>query len=266
MTLQDQWTSLRSRNEAGLIVYTMGGFPTVDRWFHSMRAIAAGGADFIEIGLPFSDPIADGPVIQAASHAALRHGVTIERLLSGVVRARLQVPIILMSYLNPLLSHGPRRLFRDFVRAGVSGLIVPDLPADGAGEWISLSRAFGVHLVFLAAPTSDDRRLKVIAAQSSGFVYCVSLTGTTGARETLPPGVDRMVRRLRSFTRKPIAVGFGVSTPDQVERLSRTADGVIVGSRIVRAVGEGEDVESLVRAFKQATGRGTARGTGTEAA
>jgi anthranilate synthase component 1 len=255
MNIRQKWDELRQKNEAGLIAYTMAGFPSLDESMRIAKTLAESGADFLEIGLPFSDPIADGPVIQAASNAGLANGATFDKLLNEVPKLKLEIPLILMSYLNPLLNHGLSRTFRDLKRAGFSGLIVPDLPADESGEWTALSKSSGVDLILLAAPTSPDARLKKIAEASSGFVYCVSVAGTTGIRKALPPEAPRMVRRLRKLTGKPLAVGFGVSTPEHVRELSKTADGVIVASRILKAVEEGEDFAALVRGLKQATHR-----------
>jgi anthranilate synthase component 1 len=255
MNIRQKWNELRLKNEAGLIAYAMAGFPSMDESMRIAGTLAESGADFLEIGLPFSDPIADGPVIQAASQIGLGNGATLEVLLEEIPKLKLEIPLILMSYLNPLLNHGLSRTFRDLKGAGFSGLIVPDLPVDESGEWTALSKSFGVDLILLAAPTSSDARLKKIAEASSGFVYCVSVAGTTGIRKDLPPDAPRMVKRLRKLTDKPLAVGFGVSTPEHVRELSKTADGVIVASRILKAVEEGEDFAALVRSLKQATRR-----------
>jgi tryptophan synthase alpha chain len=255
MTLAEKWKELRSRNEAGLVAYLMAGHPTLKRSFENMRTLAENGADFIEIGLPFSDPIADGPVIQEASNVGLANGADLDAVLKAARSMDGRVPLILMSYLNPLYRRGVNRVCRELKAAGFAGLIIPDLPADDAGGWASACSAAGLDLIFLAAPTSPPDRLAKIAEASSGFVYCVSLTATTGSRDTLPAGAEAFLRRMRKVTKKPLAVGFGVSTPEHVKRLSRVADGVIVGSRIVRAAAEGEDIAALVRSLKEATRR-----------
>jgi tryptophan synthase alpha chain len=260
MTIAEKWAELRGRNEAGLVAYLMAGHPTPGRFLENVRAVADAGADFIEIGLPFSDPIADGPVIQEAANAGLANGATLDAVLSAVRSLDAGVPLILMSYLNPLYGRGPVRVCRQLAAAGFSGLIVPDLPADDAAGWPGAARGSGIDLIFLAAPTSPPARLSVIAGASSGFVYCVSLTGTTGSRDAVPSGADAFLRRVRRLTDKPLAVGFGVSTPGHVRRLARVADGVIVGSRIVRAADAGEDLKALVAGLKRATRRATRRG------
>lgn len=255
MTLSEKWEELRRRNEAGLVAYLMAGHPTLEKSFEAMRTLAENGADFIEIGLPFSDPIADGPVIQEASNIGLANGADLDTVLGAARSMDGRVPLILMSYLNPLYRRGVNRAVRELKAAGFEGLIIPDLPADEAGDWKAASRKAGLDLIFLAAPTSPPDRLAKIAAASSGFVYCVSLTGTTGSRTTVAAGAEAFLRRMRKQTEKPLAVGFGVSTPEHVKRFSRVADGVIVGSRIVRAAARGEDLAALVRSLKDATRR-----------
>ena len=255
MTLGQKWNELRARNEAGLIAYVMAGFPSVPGSMRMAETLARNGADMIEIGLPFSDPIADGPMIQSASNAGLRNGATLDRVLAEVKDLNPGIPLILMSYLNPLLGRGRSKTFEALMKAGISGLIIPDLPADEAHGWASASRAHGVDLILLAAPTSPEERLRKIAAASNGFVYCVGVTGTTGIRKALPPDAGRMVRTLRRITDKPLAVGFGISTPGHVRALSASADGVIVASRLLRAVETREDLPSLVRSLKRATVR-----------
>ncbi len=253
MTLSEKWKELRFRNEAGLVAYLMAGHPTIEKFLENMRTLAENGADFIEIGLPFSDPIADGPVIQQASNIGLANGADLDTVFGAARSMNGRVPLILMSYLNPLHRRGVNRVCRELKAAGFEGLIIPDLPADEAGDWSVACRKAGLDLIFLAAPTSPPDRLAKIAAASSGFVYCVSLTGTTGSRNTVAAGAESFLRRMRKQTKKPLAVGFGVSTPEHVKRFSRLADGVIVGSRIVRAAAQGENIAALVRSLKDAT-------------
>jgi tryptophan synthase alpha chain len=255
MRLEQKWNELRGKNEAGLIGYVMAGYPSVAASMLMARTLARNGADFIEIGLPFSDPIADGPVIQSASNTGLRNGATLDRVLNEVRNMKSGVPLILMSYLNPLLARGRQDVLGSLEKAGISGLIIPDLPADESEDWAAETRRRGVDLILLGAPTSPEDRLRKIAAASSGFVYCVGVTGITGIRKDLSPDAARMVRTLRRFTDKPLAVGFGVSTPGHVRDLSSVADGVIVASRLLRAVENREDLPSLVRSLKRATRR-----------
>jgi len=255
MNIGQKWSQLREQNEAGLIGYVMAGFPSLAGSMRMARTLSENGADMVEIGLPFSDPIADGPVIQSASNLGLRSGATLDRVLAEVRNLDLGVPLILMSYLNPLLTLEKSQILRGLKRAGISGLIIPDLPADGSDGWAGCSRACGVDLILLAAPTSSDERLRRIASASSGFVYCVGVTGITGVRKDLPPDAGLLIRKLRKITDKPLAVGFGISTPDHVRALSATADGVIVASRLLGAVKRNEDLPALVRSLKHATVR-----------
>ena len=201
-------------------------------------ALAEGGADLIELGIPFSDPLADGPTIQWASAEALRRGVTMRAVFETVrmLRRSTDVPLVAMAYANPLYRYGLSGFCQDAVRAGFDGVIVPDLPPEEAGALIRSARPARLATIFLAAPTSPPDRLRRIAACSTGFIYCVSLTGVTGARRTLPRDITAQLATLRRTTRLPLAVGFGVSTPAQVRWLAGIADGVIVGSAIVNVI------------------------------
>ena len=255
MTICQTFEALKRRNEAALIAYTMAGFPTLDRSMECVEALCAGGADLVEIGVPFSDPIADGPAIQHAGIQALKNGVHLRAIIESARSLRTDKPLLLMSYLNPLLAYGTTRAVNDMKQAGFSGLIVPDLPVDEAEFLRNDAEQTGLDMVFLATPVTDDSRLRLIADRSQGFLYCVSLTGTTGMRDGIDDGLPAFLTRVRSATDKPVAVGFGVSTPQQVRQLSVLADGVIVGSRIVEAVRKEEDLEALVGELKKATKR-----------
>jgi tryptophan synthase alpha chain len=244
---------LRERDEMALVPYLVAGYPTLDESLSQLQRIAASGADLVELGVPFSDPIADGPTIQQAAVRALQGGARLSRILQGIDRLRLPVPVILMSYLNPLLAHGRDEVLADMEAVGVSGLIVPDLPLEEATPWRESARRHGIDLVLLIAPTTSDERAREIAARSDGFVYYVSVTGTTGARESLSPQLLPSLSRLRERIDTPLAVGFGISEPEQVRSLRGRADGAVVGSRIVEAIRQGEDVADLVNRLKQAT-------------
>lgn len=224
---------------AALMPYLMGGHPDPDTARAACEAAADAGADLIELGVPFSDPLADGPVIHAAATEALANGVTPSDVLRQceVVAARL--PVILMVYANVVLAAGLDEYARAAAGAGAAGLIVPDLPHDEAGELRAACDAEGLALVPLVAPTTTAERLKAIGADARGFVYTVSLTGTTGERAELPPGLTDTVDRVRASTDVPVAVGFGISTAAHASAVADLADGVIVGSRVVRAAAEG---------------------------
>ena len=218
------------------IPYVMAGDGGLAATMERVMLLEECGADIVELGVPFSDPLADGPTIQRAAERALRQGCTLRRVLSLVsdMRARTEVPLVLMTYYNPVFKYGVESFVSDAVRAGVDGVIVPDLPPEEGRELIVPSRRLGLATVFLVAPTSTDIRIRRITAACSGFVYYVSMTGITGARLTLEETFRQHIGRVRSMTRTPIAVGFGVSGPDEARTVAEVADGVIVGSAIVK--------------------------------
>ena len=257
MTIDETFVLLRRRKEMALIAYVMGGYPTLKESLEHAATMLECGADILEIGVPFSDPMADGPTIQHASQEALGHGVTLRDILFAVRSISVPQPIVLMSYLNPLLAYGRERLFQDMRYAGISGLVVPDLPLEEAHGWSSCTDATEANLICLVAPTSTDERIRAIVRQSSGFLYCVSLTGTTGARNELGPAVDDLLVRVRGITDIPLAVGFGISSPSHIRALRGNAEGVVVGSRIIDAIRRGEDLPRLVKTLKEATRSGT---------
>jgi len=226
-----------------LVVYLMAGAETPEL----AAAAETGGADLVEIGFPFSDPLADGPVIQRADVRALAAGTSLPRVLEMVasLRTRVRLPLVLMTYYNPVLAFGLKGFARTAVDAGVDGVIVPDLPYEEAEPLRAETEPAGLDMIQMVAPTSTPARVKAIARISRGFVYVVSLTGVTGARRELPPDLDAQVRTLRLVTTKPVCVGFGVSTPEQVAAVGRLADGVVVGSAIVRAIEEHAGTSAL---------------------
>ena len=250
----DRFSALAARGEKALVAFVTAGDPSLDRTVEAAVAIAEAGADVIELGVPFSDPLADGPVIQRASDRALKRGARLEGVLHAArrIRSRSDVPLLLFSYANPLLRRGLERLAGEAADAGLDGVLVTDLPPEEAGEWIPCARRRGLDTVFLAAPTSGDDRLRGIADASRGFVYAVSRTGVTGESATLSDDGAALVRRLRAFTTAPVVLGFGISTPEQVRAAAAVADGVVVGSAIVRFLEEnpGGDVASLVRRLR----------------
>ena len=253
MRLSEKFNALKEKDEAALIIYTTAGFPSMKSFQNQLSVIAENGADIIEIGIPFSDPIADGPSIQASSQIGLENGATLSAVLKMVGSISLSVPLVFMSYLNPLLSYGREKLLRDMAKAGVNGLIIPDLPVEESAEWRTSCKEAGVDLIFLVTPVTHEARIQQVIDASSGFVYCVSLTGTTGARKELSEGVTTFLESIASKTETPVAVGFGVSTPEHIRKLKSSADGVIVGSRVIDAIKNGEDLAGLVKSLKDAT-------------
>ena len=224
---------------AALMPYLMGGFPSIEESASAGLAAVDAGADLLELGIPFSDPLADGPVIHAAATAALDAGATPHGVLGVCERLAVKVPVVLMVYANIVLTAGASAFALRAAAARASGLIVPDLPHDEAAELRAACDAEGLALVPLVAPTTTPERIASIGADARGFVYTVALTGTTGERDRLPEGLAETVERVRAASDVPVAVGFGISTPEQARSVAEVADGVIVGSRVVRAAGEG---------------------------
>jgi tryptophan synthase alpha chain len=237
-----------------LVAYLTAGDPSPERTVELALALERGGADVLELGVPFSDPIADGPVIQRASDRALRAGTTVARVLSiaSQIRERSEMPILLFSYMNPLLRFGFERLGEEAARRGIDGCLLTDLSVEEAAEPVAQLRRHGLDTVFLAAPTSTERRLKLVAEYSSGFVYVVSRTGVTGEQDSVAAGVQPLVGKLRGLTDLPIAVGFGVSKAEHVKAIGAYADGAVVGSALMRVVeqyGAAPDLPARLEAF-----------------
>ncbi|HZD84940.1 MAG TPA: tryptophan synthase subunit alpha [Gemmatimonadaceae bacterium] len=247
-----RFDALRKQSRRALVCYVTAGHPDVDRSLETLHALEEGGADIVELGVPFSDPIADGPVIQASSQRALEQGMNYDGVLALIEKARLGVPVVLFSYLNPILAAGPDALVRA-AEAGASGILVTDIPvgADPAREeWLGGSPLAFIRLV---APTTPRDRMAEIARHGSGFVYLISRLGVTGLQEKTATSLPDSVQRLRSATTLPICVGFGISTPDQARSVGNLADGVVVGSALVKAAEIGpEDVLTLTRSLREA--------------
>lgn len=233
--IADAFTQLKQHGRKGFIPYITAGDPDLATTEQILVQLAQAGATVIELGVPFSDPMADGPVIQRASERALRNSFGLQDLLDMAARARKQIdtPIILFSYFNPLLQFGLNNLARAANDAGVDGVLVTDLTPEESGEFEAELRAKDLDMIFLVAPTSTDERLKLVAEHASGFVYAVSRAGVTGTRETVSAEAEKLVQRMREFTSLPIAVGFGISNVEQVRDVQRYADAVVVGSAIV---------------------------------
>ena len=242
---------LRARGRRALIPYFMAGDPDPRTTGRLVDAVVAAGADAVELGVPFSDPIADGPVNQRAGLRAMRHGMNVSRALDLVaeMRARSQVPFVFMTYYNLILHHGLDLFCREAQAAGLDGVIVADLPPEEGADLVAEAGKAGLATVFLLAPTSTDERIKAVVAASTGFVYCVSLTGVTGVRDELPPGVRDLVVRIKRQTATPVCVGFGISRPEQAREIASVADGIIVGSAIVRMIEEAPQAVDRIGAF-----------------
>lgn len=259
--LESTFELLRGRGEKALIAYLMAGDPSLADTEQLVGELERAGADVIELGVPFSDPIADGPVIQQAAERALRSGTSLRKILPMVrrLRATTQIPLVLMAYYNTIHAFGPERLCREAVLAGVDGLIVPDMPPDEAEPLKAPAEAAGLRLIFLLAPTSTADRRKFVARQTQGFVYYVSLTGITGAQLTNVMDVGHNIEKIRKVSAVPVVVGFGVATPEDASKVSKIADGVIVGTAIVKRIASHQqdpgmvgDVAGFVRSLKTA--------------
>jgi tryptophan synthase alpha chain len=229
---------LRSENRCGMIAYLTAGDPSPAATPGLVEALERGGADLIELGVPFSDPIADGPVIQQAGDRALAAGTTLAKVLdiAKQVRERSEVPVLLFTYLNPVVRYGFEKLARDAKAAGIDGCLLTDASVEEAGEYVTVMREAGLDTVFLAAPTSTERRLKLVAEYSSGFVYLVSRTGITGEQQSIADSALPLIQRMRAHTSLPLAMGFGVSKPEHVAALKDHVEAVVVGSAIVRQI------------------------------
>jgi tryptophan synthase alpha chain len=257
------FSDLKQRGKKGLVAYLTAGDPTPDRTPALVEALVRGGADLIELGVPFSDPVGDGPVIQRAGERALAAGTTLKRVLqiASEIRERSDVPLLLFTYLNPLVRYGFDRLACDAKACGIDGCLLIDAGIEEAGEYVTTMRANNLDTVFLAAPTSTPQRMKRIAEYSSGFVYLVSRTGVTGERESLSGQAGPLVAAMRAVTTLPLAVGFGISKPEHVAELGATVEAVVVGSAIVRMIERNVDnpslelqLESFVRELKHGFG------------
>lgn len=245
--IQHVFEGTKKAGRAALMPYFTLGYPDLDKSLAIIERIAASGADLIELGVPFSDPLADGPTIQKSTQTALENGITVSKCLDAARTLRergISQPLLLMGYYNPILSYGVEKFVMDASDAGIDGLIVPDLPPEEASDLDSSCALNNLAMVYLVAPTSTHSRIEYICSHSTGFVYLVSLLGVTGARRELSSELNKFISRVRNVTDKPLAVGFGISKPDQVRSISEMADGVIVGSAVINAAG-GEDEPEL---------------------
>lgn len=258
-TLAAAFERIRGNGHPGLVTYVTAGDPDLPRSADVLRALSRAGADVIEVGVPFSDPLADGPVIQRATERALAAGTTLARVLEMVanVRAGIAAPVVIFSYANPILRLGVDAFADRASRAGVDGVLVLDLPIEEAGEFRGSMASRGIDTIFLLSPTTTDARMRKAATLGSGFLYAISRLGVTGARDTLADGVETMVRRIRALSPLPVALGFGISKPEHVRAVGRWADAAVVGSALVNVIAEagrspdlGRRVEEYVRWLK----------------
>ncbi|GIV04754.1 MAG: tryptophan synthase alpha chain [Fimbriimonadales bacterium] len=260
--LEPVFEQIKTRGEAALIAYITAGDPSLERLPDILHLLQDSGVDMVEVGFPFSDPLADGPVIQAAMHRALQRGTTLPRVLEAVsqVSGDLTIPLIAFTYYNPVQRYGVERFARDAIQAGFTACLMTDLPPDEADEWLHYARQYALQPIFLLTPTSTTERIRLVAGRGQGFIYCVSRTGVTGARDQLPPDLPDLVARIREHSSLPIAVGFGVSKPEHVRQIAQIADGAVVGSQLVRYLHEFADsphwqtaIGEYLRGLKTAT-------------
>jgi tryptophan synthase alpha chain len=266
--ISKRFAELRGNGELGIVAYITAGDPTLNATLEFVLALSEAGADVIELGVPFSDPLADGPTIQRASERALKAGTSLAGVLGlvGDIRKISQVPLVLFSYFNPIVQMGLEKFAANAAGAGADGVLVTDLTPEESEDYRQILHSHGLDTVFLAAPTSTDERLQKIAACSSGFLYLISRTGVTGAKDVLPDELPVLVRRTRSFTTLPIAVGFGISLPGHVSVLGGLADAAVVGSALVSEIEKAKSTEAAclvlrerVRILKEAGRKGLSR-------
>ena len=266
--ISKRFAELRDAGELGIVAYITAGDPTLDATLRHVLGLAEAGADVIELGVPFSDPLADGPTIQRASERALKSGTTLHGVLDLVRRIRQssQVPLVLFSYFNPILQFGLEKFAAAAAESGADGVLVTDLTPEESEDYRRVLKARGLDTIFLAAPTSTDERLQKIAACSSGFLYLISRTGVTGAKDALPDDLPALLRRAHRFTQLPIAVGFGISLPGHVSVLGGLADAAVVGSALVAEIEKATSVDAAcaalrdrVHSLKDAARRGLSR-------
>jgi tryptophan synthase alpha chain len=251
--IENTFKKLKQTGRKALIPYIMAGDPSLDATKQFVSELEEAGADIIELGVPFSDPLADGPVIQRAHERALQKGVTLKKVIALVkeIRQSSHIPLILMTYYNPVFKFGVETFIKEAADSGVDGVIIPDLIPDEAHDFISVARKHKIDTIFLLAPTSTLERIKRVVKVSTGFIYYVSITGITGAKLAIGDPMKDTLRSIKSNTNKPVAVGFGISNPEEAAEISKLADGVIVGSAIVRLIAEGKDIKDFVKKIKE---------------
>lgn len=260
--IQEMFASLRKKNERAFIPYIPVGYPTTESSEELIKAICESGADLVELGVPYSDPLADGPTIQEAGGQALANGtslLTCIAMVASLRRSCIETPIVLMGYCNSFLSYGLNRLAIDAAEAGVDGFIIADLPSTMAEQWENIFRVHGLDLIFFLSPTTNNNRLASVVQKGSGFLYCISRNGVTGMRDQIPEELRAFINHIRSVTNLPLCVGFGISNAKQVSEVSEYADGVIVGSALINVIKKADpqcvekEVRSYIQSLKEAT-------------
>lgn len=245
--IDEVFHTLAIRRQTALIPFLVGGDPDLDTSATLIWKMAEWGADLIEIGVPYSDPIADGPTIQRATQRALRQGINLDKIFKLInMVGEIPIPLIIMSYFNPIFSYGLSSFAHDCAHLGVSGVIIPDLPPEEAKTWVREARSAEVDTIFLTSPTSSPERIKKIVRLSRGFIYHVSLTGVTGAREQLSENLKSAMKKIKKESSKPVAVGFGISNPEQAQEISTMAEGIIIGSALISIIEEEKNKGKLL--------------------
>jgi tryptophan synthase alpha chain len=250
-------SSFTRASHTALIPYIIVGYPSVETTLKAVPLLASSGCDIIELGIPFSDPLADGATIQRASYEALKQGMTSKLCfeVAQELRRRVEIPLVFMTYYNPVLKFGLEQFCSKCAEVGIDGLIIPDLPPDEGKELQQSTERYALDLIYLLSPASTEERIRLVTSKASGFIYLVSLTGVTGARDKLPQELESFVARVKEKTEKPLCVGFGVSTPEQARRIAKVAEGVIVGSRIIQLLDEDKSLKnvcSFIRSLREA--------------
>jgi tryptophan synthase alpha chain len=249
-------TILRKQNEKALVLFLTAGYPKLDSIVPLVLGLAQAGADIIELGMPFSDPLADGPIIQASSQQAIKNGITLDRILNQIKKIRKQtdIPLVLMGYLTPILHYGEEKFFANAAKAGVDGIILPEVPLEESNRFLSFNRKYNLADILFISPATSDERIQTIDTISSGFLYCVSTTGVTGRTDI--GNIESYLKRVKHHTKKnPVLVGFGIKTPDDARRIARHADGVIVGSALIQKISRGNS-SSLITDYVKALKKG----------
>ncbi len=244
----------QKKGHKALIPYITTGYPDTETTLKAISLLTENGADIIELGIPFSDPLADGTTIQESSYQALLKGVNTDTCLEIARQARktTSAPLVFMTYYNPVLQYGLEKFCRASAEAGIDGLIVPDLPPEEGTTLEGLTSQYGLDLIYLLAPTSTPERIKMVAEKSRGYIYLVSVAGVTGARSSLPPNLNSFISRVRQEAKQPLCVGFGISTPEQAGQIGKLADGVIIGSKLIQLMKEDKTLSSLAKFIRAA--------------